>query len=171
MHASEILPWNWGKRNVPVQSVSESESERAVPALQDTVSRVINDFFGGGVFGRDWPIAPHGEFLPPLDASETDECIQISLELPGLDAKDVDVSLADDMLTIKGQKSEESERDDDGTHWTERRFGSFQRVVPLPCEVEPDSATASFKRGVLEIELHKSEVARTRSRGVRIQIQ
>ena len=171
MRIREMLPWNWGKHRIPVQSVSHSEAAYPEPALRDTIGQVIEDFLGIDAFRTGSQLTRTGVLLPPLDAFETDDRIRVSLELPGMDAKDVDITLTADTLTIKGEKSEESERDEAGAHWIERRFGSFRRVVPLPCEVEPDSAKATFRRGVLEFEVHKSASSREKSRGVPIQIQ
>jgi len=182
MQLKEMLPWNWGKKNVPVHRDQTRGFEAQTPlpsvlSLRSSVDRLFDDFFGefpgfGSQMAPSWaaPIgAGDSRFLPPLDASETEDAYTISLELPGLDEKDVDISLTDDAVTIRGRKSEESERDENGAHWIERRYGSFQRIVPLPVAVAADEVKATFRRGVLTLTLPKAESARIEARRVPIE--
>ena len=83
----------------------------------------------------------------------------IFAELPGIDDKDLDVSISDNAVTIKGEKKTEEEENTGGYYRIERRYGSFQRIVPLPCGVDKDKAEATFKRGVLSIVLPKSKTS------------
>ena len=168
MHLKEILPWNWGKKNVPVRREPRAElgeAEHPALGLRRSLDRVFDDFFEG--FGGRGE-SGLGRFVPALDASETDEAYTISLELPGIDEKDVTVHLSADALTIEGEKSEERERDERGAHWVERSYGSFRRVVPLPSEVDAAAAKASFKRGVLSITLPKTEASREQAHSIPI---
>jgi HSP20 family protein len=174
MHFKEILPWNWGKKSVPVHRAPQPEvplvePENAMFGLQRSINRGFDEFFEG--FG--WPgelTGRVGRFVPALDASETDEAYTISLELPGIDEENVTVTLSDDALTIEGEKSEERERDEGGAHWVERSYGSFRRVVPLPSEVDASAVNASFKRGVLSISLPKTEASREQARSIPIEV-
>ncbi|GAB6193379.1 Hsp20/alpha crystallin family protein [Desulfocastanea catecholica] len=97
---------------------------------------------------------------PRLDVSETDNGMEIVADLPGMDKKDINVSLEDNLLTIKGEKKEEKERKDKHYHTIERRSGSFYRAIRLPVEVEKDKVEASFKDGVLTLRLPKSKEAK-----------
>jgi HSP20 family protein len=180
MHLKEILPWNWGKKSVPIHRGAEHgagalEPLQPVGALQHSVNRLFDDFVHdfprlGRVpgFGVEPLGGSESAFLPALDATETDEGYTVTLELPGLDEKDVDVSLRDDAVTIRGEKSERTERDENGAHWVERRYGSFRRVVPLPAAVEADAVTATFQKGVLTLTLPKAESAKVEARSIPI---
>jgi HSP20 family protein len=94
---------------------------------------------------------------PRLDVSETDNGLEIVADLPGMEKKDISVTLEENLLTIKGEKKEEKERKDKHYHTLERRSGSFYRALRLPVEVEKDKIEASFKDGVLTLNLPKSK--------------
>lgn len=94
---------------------------------------------------------------PRLDVSETDNGLEIVADLPGMDKKDINVSLEENLLTIKGEKKEEKESKDKHYHTIERRSGSFYRAIRLPVEVEKDKVEAAFKDGVLTLRLPKTK--------------
>lgn len=94
---------------------------------------------------------------PRLDVSETDNGLEIVADLPGMDKKDINVSLEENLLTIKGEKKEEKESKDKLYHTIERRSGSFYRAIRLPVEVEKDKVEAAFKDGVLTLRLPKTK--------------
>lgn len=94
---------------------------------------------------------------PRLDVSETDKALEIVADLPGMEKKDINVSLDGNLLTIKGEKKEEKEKKGKHYHTIERRSGSFYRALRLPIEVESDKIDASFKDGVLTLTLPKSK--------------
>ena len=94
---------------------------------------------------------------PRVDVSETDEAFEIAAELPGLAEKDVEVLVENDMLTIKGEKTEERSEEEKNYHLTERRYGSFQRSFRLPTTVDAETVKAAFDKGVLTVTLPKAE--------------
>ena len=96
---------------------------------------------------------------PRLDVSETDKALEIVADLPGMEKKDINVSLDGDLLTIKGEKKEVKEKKDKHYHSIERRSGSFYRALRLPVAVESDKIDATFKEGVLTLTLPKSKEA------------
>lgn len=96
---------------------------------------------------------------PRLDVSETDKALEVVADLPGMEKKDINVSLDGDLLTIKGEKKEVKEKKDKHYHTIERRSGSFYRALRLPMEVEGDKIDATFKEGVLTLTLPKSKAA------------
>lgn len=98
-------------------------------------------------------------FAPRVDVRATDIAYEISVELPGLEEKDVEVTVADGTLTLKGEKSEEREEQENNHYRKERVYGSFERSFRLPDEVEADKVEANFKNGVLTVGLPKSEEA------------
>lgn len=93
---------------------------------------------------------------PALDISESDSEVVLKAELPGLEPKDVEITIDDDLLSIKGEKKFEEEEKKDNYHRIERSYGSFQRSVVLPCSVKADQVRAKFDKGVLTISMIKS---------------
>lgn len=104
-----------------------------------------------------WPRREGIVFSPQVDIKETDQALEMTVEVPGLKAEEVDVTLSGDLLTIKGEKKEEREEKKDNYHLVERRFGSFQRSFRLPCPVDQDKLTATHKDGVLKLVMPKAE--------------
>lgn len=100
------------------------------------------------------------EWAPRLNLAETETAIEVKAELPGLDKKDIDISLEGDTLIIKGEKHQEKEEKDKRFHRIERTYGSFYRTVRLPTEVMPDKIEAAYENGVLTVTLPKTEEAK-----------
>jgi HSP20 family protein len=105
-----------------------------------------------GEEGRSW--------FPSLDVSETKDEIVVKAEVPGMDPKDLEISLSDGVLHIRGEKKQEREEKEEDYHLRERNYGFFARSLRLPMEVNHDKINASYKNGVLKIVLPKSEEAR-----------
>lgn len=125
---------------------------------------------------EDWFGRSTGGLLAPrIDVSETDKEVTLTVELPGVEEKDIDVSLAGDQLTIKGEKRTEREekKDEQGRvfHRVERSHGAFQRTVTVPYEVEPDQVSAEFKDGVVKITLPKPADAQKRQEPRKIEVR
>lgn len=121
------------------------------------MNRLFEDFLKG------FALEPFGKrtgaaFEPKVNVSEREKEIVVSAELPGMDDKDIDVSLRKNELTIQGEKKEEKE-EKESYHRMERSYGSFKKTLPLPCEVEDDKVEAQFKNGVLTITLPKAAEA------------
>jgi HSP20 family protein len=108
------------------------------------------------------------EWMPSSDVSETKDAIIVNVELPGLEAEDVEVSISGDMLSIKGEKKKETEEKDEHVHRVERFYGSFQRSFRLPAYIQSDKADANFANGVLKITLPKTE--ETRGKEIKIKV-
>ena len=100
-------------------------------------------------------------FSPRVDVNESDTAYQISAELPGLTDKDIEITVVDGILTLKGEKSSENEVQEGNYYRQERAYGSFERSFRLPDEVEADKVEANFKNGVLTVGLPKSEEAQS----------
>ena len=119
-------------------------------------------------FSRRSPFAPPTAFgaevmAPRIDVSETKDAIEIAAELPGVDEKDVDLTLADGVLTIRGEKRTERNESNAGKNWhvIERSYGSFSRSIALPFDPDPNKTEAKFDKGVLRVRLAKPpEVAK-----------
>jgi HSP20 family protein len=96
---------------------------------------------------------------PAIDISEDEKVYKISAELPGIDAKDIDVSVSGDTLALRGEKRQEKEEKDKNYHFSERAYGSFQRSFQLPSTVDRDKVAADFSKGVLTVTLPKTAEA------------
>ena len=105
-----------------------------------------------------------------MNVSETDKEIRITAELPGVAEQDIDVSLDDDVLTIRGEKKFERKDDKENFHFVERSYGTFQRSLRLPYAVESEQVRASFENGVLTVTVPKTE-RQERSRRIQVQGQ
>lgn len=101
-----------------------------------------------------------GEWAPKLDISETKDTVVVKAEIPGVEQKDIEVSLQEGVLTIKGEKRQEKEEKDERHHRVERSYGAFMRSVRLPATVEGEKVAASFKSGVLTVTLPKAPAAK-----------
>lgn len=128
----------------------------AFDTLQREIDRVF-DAFTGGFLTRDG-----GAAFPSVDITETDKEVRISCELPGLEEKDVHVSLADDILTIRGEKRAEHEEGEKGYQLVERSYGAFSRSIELPAHVDANKVQAKMKHGVLKISAPKTEGSNVR---------
>jgi len=109
------------------------------------------------------------EWLPAVDVAGTKGEIVVTVEIPGMEAKDIDISLNEGILTIKGEKKQEKEEKEQNYYLIERRYGTFVRSIPLPRGVESDRVTASYKDGVLKITLPKSEEAKKKEIKIRVE--
>ena len=132
-------------------------------SLQREIDRLFDDFT------RGFPAMPsftagngNGMLMPSTDVTETDKEIEISAELPGLEEKDVQVNLADGVLTIRGEKKAEKEEKDKNYRLVERSYGSFERQVELPDGVKAEDVKASIAKGVLTVTVTKPAPAQAK---------
>jgi HSP20 family protein len=167
---------------VPVKTEKGSSSMpqalRPFESLRREVDRLFEDFAGGiwrSPFGRSYfDIEPAWRFsrsmnaIPAIDVSETGQAYEITAELPGMDEKNVEVKVADGILTIRGEKQEEKEEKGKDYHLSERSFGSFQRAFQVPENVDVDKINASFKKGVLTVTLPKSAEAQKSEKKIEV---
>jgi HSP20 family protein len=160
----ELIPWTRG-RDVP----SERVIEHPLVMFQREVDRLFEEFRRG----FDFPTLTRGErtggyLAPRIDISEKDDEIIVWAELPGLEEKDVDITLTDNVLLIRGEKKQEKEERERSYTYTERSYGSFERRIPIDAEVLSDKVSAVFKNGVLTVTLPKSPEARKHVRRIPI---
>ena len=125
--------------------------------LRTTMDRLFDD----GIT-RPWRVVPTAEVEGsfPVEISQTDQDIEVKASLPGLKPEDVDISISNDVLTIKGEHREETEDTKRDFYRREIRYGSFQRAFTLPVSVDADKAEAKFENGVLRLRLPKAEAIR-----------
>ncbi len=134
-----------------IPSFREKNVGDSFHSLHEEIDRVFNDFSKGvpAAFGKA------GDRFPAIDVSETDKAVDITAELPGVDDGDVDVTLSDRALVIKGEKKTESDRTEKDWHVVERSYGAFKRMIPIPFDADPDAVEAHFENGVLTVHLPK----------------
>lgn len=138
---------------------------RPLDTLRRQVDRLFEDFarpplhfpFGRSTFDIEpfWKRGMPGHGVPAVDIAEKDTAFEMTVELPGMEEKDVQIKLANGNLVISGEKKEEKEESRKDYHLSERHFGAFQRIFSLPENVDPDRIEASFQKGVLSISLPK----------------
>ncbi|MCC6752279.1 MAG: Hsp20/alpha crystallin family protein [Deltaproteobacteria bacterium] len=140
--------------------------ERPWNTLRRAVDRLFEDF--GYELGAE-AVAPFGAAFgagPRVDVIEDEKELRVLADLPGIAAKDLHVSVASNLLTIKGEKEEAKEEKRRHYYMKERTYGAFHRTVSLPCEVHADKISASFSHGVLTVTLPKTEAAKMASRNI-----
>jgi len=140
-------------------------------SLHRDMNRLFDEVMGGGQSFMSGQIGQGGQgqiINAHMSVSETEHEIRVAAELPGVREEDIDVSLNDDILTIRGEKKFQRQDEKENFHFVERSFGTFQRSIRLPFPINPDQVQARFDNGVLTVSLPKSaQQERTR----RIQVQ
>jgi len=161
MQARDLLPWNWHSKDVAVQR-PEGDS---FSQLQNNINRLFDGFL-------NTPSLLHGGasgFLPALDVVNDDEGLHVTLELAGMDEKDIDVSVDHDVLTIRGEKRSEEEQTREGVQWSECSYGAFRRGIPLPPGLDLDAINAKFKKGVLRVQIPPTAESKQKRRSVAVE--
>ena len=164
MSMRSLMPWPRGERRP-----SQSELGDPFEALHRSMNQVLDSF------RRDFDFPSPGSWEPPaavkVDVSETADEVQVAVELPGMDAKNVELSFHGNTLVIKGEKKEEKETKEKDFHVRERRFGSFHRMIPLPAGVDGDKATAEYDKGVLHVTIPKTAESKQQRRKIEIKVR
>ncbi len=127
---------------------------REISRLRREMDRLWDEYFGPG---RRALKPLEAEWVPSVDVSETADKLTVTAEIPGIDIKDIDISISGDLLTLKGEKKSEREEKEENYHLVERSYGSFARTIRLPVSVETDKIEATYKNGVLTITCPKKE--------------
>lgn len=147
-----LIPWR-NKRN----ELAAREPADAYPLgrLRSEIDRLFDRFFTDPFGSMDAFFTPLGEWAPSIDVAESEQEITVRAEIPGVDPKDLDIQLTENVLTLRGEKKEMTERKGDNYYHGERRFGTFQRVICLPVDVDPEKVSAEHANGVVTIRLAK----------------
>lgn len=162
---STILPLRRRGNTMPARR----EDESPVMAIQNEMNRMFDQFFADPFTLLSVPTLRNvSDFLPRVDVSETDTAIQVTAELPGMDEKDIQLTLENDTLIISGEKKNDVEEKGKNYHRIERSYGSFQRAIPLVSEIQQDKVEAKFTKGVLNITLPKTPAAAKQSHKIAI---
>jgi HSP20 family protein len=161
MQIKDLIPW--GRKAESTSTVPQADNDHPVVSLQREMNRVFDSFwnrfdrpFGGAVDTGFW------QGYPRADVSDTDNTVEVTVEVPGLDEKELEVSLAGDVLTVKGERKSEREEDRKGWYLSERSYGSFYRAIPLPPGVSTEDAKANLRNGVLTVSLLKTAEAQAK---------
>jgi HSP20 family protein len=165
MNVKDLIPWSRAENKTPTLY----RDSDPFMALHREVNRLFDDMFRGfDQFGRFHSLAvSRGNWgWPNVEVAETAKEIRVTAELPGLEEKDVEVTLDDDALVLRGEKRSESE--DKDRQFSERAYGQFERRIPLGAEVEEDKVEARFKNGVLTITMPKTERAQSKTKRIAI---
>jgi len=159
MALRDLAPWHHGKSGTPALSDLHREVDRVFDSFWNNFGTPA--FLGGdgGVLGVDFKV----------DTAEDDKAYHVTAELPGMSEKDVEVTFADNTLTISGEKKEEKEVKEENYHRRERAFGAFRRTFTLPAEIDEAKISATFKDGVMTIDLPKSKTAQKKAKKITIQ--
>jgi len=130
---------------------------REMSTMREDMERLFDSMIGRYPREREQAL-----WAPAIDVEETNEAMVVRAELPGMKREDIKVKVAEDTITISGERKYESEQKDRTFHRIERAYGSFQRTIVLPVSVQGDKAAASYKAGVLELVLPKAERVKAR---------
>ena len=163
MSLKDIVPF--GKKDVPVKK----ESDHPFALFRKEFDDLFDNFFRG--FDLQTFEGKLGAFSPKIDVVDSEKEISIKAELPGMDEKDIEVSLSRDILTVRGEKKEEKEDKGKDYYRMERSNGSFSRSIPLPAEVDESNIKASFKKGVLSITLPKTARAVEETKKITVKVE
>ena len=160
MRIKDLIPWA-RKDHAPEPTASE---ENPIATLQRDMNHVFENFrhrFGS----LDWPWSEDGA---RSDVVQTDKAIEVSIELPGMDMKDIEVTVTNDMLTVKGEKKVERQEEKKGYYLSERSYGSIYRAIPLPPGVDGEKAEARFENGVLTVKLPRTHEAESKGKLIEV---
>jgi HSP20 family protein len=159
------MPGAWSRKEVCTVNMARWDPLADLGVLRRAMDRMVEEFFAG-------PRTPEEHAMlvwePPADVYETADDVVVRVELPHVDPARVDIAIAGDLLTIRGETRPEEEDRERIYHQRELRYGAFTRTLPLPAEVKTDEARAKYRDGFLEVRIPKSE--RLRPRSVRVQI-
>jgi HSP20 family protein len=164
---TNLLPTVWRRSGVPVRGTGDD----TFFTLHRGINEMFNDFF------RDFDLSPIeggvglSEFTPSLDVRESEKNVVVKAELPGMEEKDIEVSVSDNGLTIKGEKKADKEEKGAGYWRREVSYGSFCLAIPLPEGLNMDKVDAHFKNGVLTITLDRLEEAKVKGKKIDIKTE
>ena len=125
-------------------------------SLRNEMDRLFDTFLREPFGAIDWPHWGGGKWSPAVEMAEDEKELTVRAELPGIDPKDLDVSVVDNHLVLSGEKKESSETKEKGVYHSETRYGSFRRTLPLPEGVDTEHVDAQYANGVLTLHLPKT---------------
>jgi HSP20 family protein len=157
MKIKSMLPALWGEN---------TGSKEPFRALQTEIDRLFNDFTSDFPPIANWN--GNGRLMPRLDVAETETALEVLAELPGVDEKDIDVTISDDILKIKAEKKSDNEEKTKDYHIVERSYGTFERSMRLPFKVDTNKVEAKFEKGVLKLTVQKPAEAKAKVQKIEV---
>jgi HSP20 family protein len=154
MKLSNLVPWS----GTPRASLAPQDRTDPLSVLQGAINRAFGEFWGA-VEGGPWDRNDPRQATLRVDVHDAGKAIDVTAELPGMNESDIELSLADGMLSIRGEKKVERKTEEKGYVLRERSYGTMERVVPLPEGLDVDSAKATFKDGTLTVMIPKKAEA------------
>lgn len=148
-----LIPWRHKR-----EDGNESRGLTPFEQLRGDMDTMFDQFFRG--WDNNW-LQPTG-WSPSVDVTESDKAVTVRVEVPGIDPKDLDISISGDVLTISGEKKGHNEKNEGGVHRKESYYGSFRRSIPLPAVVNPEQVKAEQEHGVVTIEMAKTAESKAR---------
>ncbi len=127
----------------------------------NALQRQLNHLFDDLVTPTKWDDFPSLAQVPAAELTETEDALHLKLEVPGMEAKDLDIQVTADSVSISGERKEESKSEEKGVTRSEFRYGKFSRVISLPVEIQNSNVTAEYKDGILNLTLPKVEEEKT----------
>ena len=154
MAIRELIPWT-GPRSLLFGREGDG---RSLFAIEERMARMFDDFL------RDFGWEPAGllpetasVYVPRVDVTDEKDHLVLTADLPGMEVKDIDLSLTGDSVTLRGERTYEKEKEGREYYRHERSWGTFHRTIPLPCEVDAGTVDATFKNGILTVKLPKTK--------------
>jgi len=144
-----LIPWR-SKQREPVRL-----QESPLGSLRAEIDRLFDTFLREPWGAWDWPFGGLRTWSPAIDVAENDQEFTVRAEIPGIDPKELEVSITGNQLVLAGEKKESTERKGKDFYQTESRYGAFRRAIPLPQSVDPEHVEAEYANGVVTIHLKK----------------
>jgi len=141
-----IIQWR------PFRDITHWESLPTIETLQEEMNRLFHQLSPSG--NKDSELMA---FMPSAELEDTPDAVHLKLEIPGLEAKDLDIQVSEHSVSISGERRSETKTEEKGAVRSEFRYGKFERIIPLPVQVKTDAAQAEYKNGILTLNLPKSE--------------
>ncbi len=170
---------NWLKKEQQQNgqmAVQQRDTASPVMKLHQEINRLFDEVFPSqeftlpDLFGQESTSVLKGMLRPVVDIAEKEKLYEITAEIPGVEEKDIHLDLEGDTLIIRGEKQQSEEQKNDNYHRIERSYGSFQRVLTLPEDANPESIKARFKNGVLTVDIDR-DPEKTKKQGHHIPIE
>lgn len=185
MELKRMAPWNWFRheeeqeRSVPVTKVGPSGGtpsmlDTMMPGFPGNFESLVNSFFGDrlrdftGLTANNTPLGAFGVLKPQVDLRAEENEYILSAEIPGVDENDISINIMEGVMTISGEKKQEQEQKGKNYYRMERSYGSFQRILSLPDDVDQDHITANFKNGVLKVTMPRQQVITQQAKPIKI---
>jgi len=151
-----LVPWK-------SKSAERPEGRQSpIAEFRSEVNRLFDSFLREPFGALSESVASWGRWAPPLDVSESDSEVIVRAEVPGIDPKDLEITVTEDRLTLSGEKKETIEKKDRDVYHRESRYGNFSRTIPLPASIDPAHVSADYSHGVLKVTLKKTPSAKAK---------